>query len=179
MPNYKKKLTHALTEQEFVRGMHDGKFCKIPDHVGFVAFLHYSALRVSEALELFKEQFHVARNKLYVDVGDRLKHSHTTPPLPLSLDAPFMNVVLECVRQTKDEQRVWGYCRKTGYNIVHRVFYYPHYHRLSRITQFFLDGYTIAEVRSWTGLTLKALEYYVGLVSIEKMGDSLGRRQNP
>jgi len=54
-----------------------------------------------------------------------------------------------------------------------RVFAYPHYHRLTRITQFFLDGHTIAEVKSWTGLTLKALDYYVGLVSIHKMGKSL------
>jgi hypothetical protein len=46
---------------------------------------------------------------------------------------------------------------------------------LSRITKFFVDGYTIAQVRSWTGLSLAALEYYVGIVDTQKMGDSLAK----
>ena len=84
-----------------------------------------------------------------------------------------MNSIVETLKNRKPKELVWPYCRKTGYNIVKRVFYYPHYHRLSRITQFFLDGYSIAEVKSWTGLSLKALDYYVGLVSIHRMGESL------
>ena len=41
---------------------------------------------------------------------------------------------------------------------------------------FFLDGWTIACVRSWTGLTLAALEYYVGLVDIARMGGSFAQK---
>jgi len=177
MPNYKQKLTNPLTNEDFLEGMKQGKFVIVPDHIGLVAFLHYSALRISEALNLHKEQFRLVKRKIYVDVGERLKHSKMTPPLPLSLEAPHMDAVLETVEQAEDGSLVWPYCRKTGYNIVNRVFAYPHYHRLSRITQFFLDGYTIAEVRSWTGLSLKALDYYVGLVSIEKMGESLAPKR--
>ena len=173
MPNYRQKLTNPLSDEEFVEGMEKGHFVKKPSHQGLVTFLHYSALRISEALNLRREQFRKVRNKLYVDVELRLKHSKRTPPLPLNLNAPFMDTVLDTVEAAKSGMRVWPYCRKTGYNIVRRVFAYPHYHRLSRITWFFQKGYTIAEVRSWTGLTLNALNYYVGLVSIERMGESL------
>ena len=183
MPNYKQKLTNPLTDEEFLEGMSRGKFVRIPEHQGLVAFLHYSALRISEALKLRRGQFRKVRGTLYVDVGKRLKRSLETPPLPLSLKAPYMNKVLEVVERTMEGRRVWPYCRKTGYNVVHRVFAYPHYHRLSRITWFFMphpeigrsQGFSIAEVRSWTGLSLKALDYYVGLVAIAKMGKALGK----
>jgi hypothetical protein len=38
-----------------------------------------------------------------------------------------------------------------------------------------MEDYTIAQVRSWTGLSLAALEYYVGVVDTQKMGDSLAK----
>ena len=91
------------------------------------------------------------------------------------LDVPFVNEIVWALENTEKEQRVFPYCKKTGYNIVDRVFKYPHYFRLSRITNFFLEGWTIAQVRAWTGLTLAALEYYVGLVDISRMGQSLGK----
>lgn len=179
MPNYKEKITSPLTEQEFLKGMSGGYFVKKPQHQGLVAFLHYTAVRISEALKMRREQFRLTPKTLYCDIGLRLKHSHKTDPLPLPLDAPYVMCIVDSLLGLKPKDKVWKYCRKTGYNIVRRVFSYPHYHRLSRITQFFLDGYTIAEVKSWTGLSLKALDYYVGLVAIDKMGKSLvGRVQN-
>jgi len=93
------------------------------------------------------------------------------------MDAPFVESIVDSVRATKEDKRVWPYCRKTGYNIVHRVFHYPHYHRLTRITQFFLEGFTIPQVQSWTGLSLGALNYYIGLVDVSKMGASLRPKQ--
>jgi len=92
------------------------------------------------------------------------------------LDAAYVGSIVDSYVGVKKEGRVWPYCRKTGYNIVNRVFFYPHYFRLSRITRFFADGFTIAQVKSWTGLTLKALDYYVGLVSITDMGKSLAKK---
>jgi len=38
---------------------------------------------------------------------------------------------------------------------------------------FFSEGWTIAQVHSWTELTLKALDSYIGLVTVDKMGMSL------
>lgn len=113
--------------------------------------------------------------------GQRLKHSKKTVPLPIPLDAPYVGSIVDSVIRVGRERRVWPYCRKTGYNIVRRVFAYPHYHRLSRITWFFMPhpemgrprGFSLAEVKSWTGLTLKALDYYVGLVGISEMGEAL------
>lgn len=153
--------------------MKTGRFIDPVKHRGFVTLLHYSAVRVSEGLGVTRKQFKLTPKTLYYDVGDRLKHSHKTPPLPIPLDLPYVSSIVDSFRGVEPDRRVFPYCRKTGYNIVNRVFEYPHYHRLSRITQFFLDGFSIAEVRSWTGLSLRALDYYVGLVEIEKMGRSL------
>lgn len=199
MPNYKQKLINPLQDQQFLKGMKEGRFANPVKHRGLIAFIHYTALRICEALRLERKDFRLTPNTLYVTVSfpvekykkvthedgtvervptgkivyERLKHSKVTPPLPIDLDLPYVDCIVDSFKDLTSDKRVWPYCRKTGYNIVNRVFTYPHYHRLSRITQFFLDGFTIAEVRSWTGLTLNALNYYVGLVGIDKMGRSL------
>jgi hypothetical protein len=161
----------------FTEGMKKGRFVDPVKHRGFVTLLHYSAVRVTEALNTLAGQGRTTPTVFYYDVGSRLKHSLKTPPLPLPLEAPYMNYVVDSFRDTPKDKKVFPYCRKTGYNIVNRVFKYPHYHRLSRITQFFLDGFSIAEVRSWTGLSLNALNYYVGLVGIDEMGRALKTKQ--
>ena len=161
--------------------MKDGHFVKKPQHVGLVAFLHYSAVRITEGLNMRKEQFRVTPSLLFCDIGIRLKGSQSTPPLEIPVDAAFVESIIDSIRATKKEKQVWPYHRSTGWRIVKRVFHYPHYHRLSRITWFFMphpeigrpQGFSIAEVRSWTGLSLRALNYYIGLVSISKMGESL------
>ena len=86
-----------------------------------------------------------------------------------------MNELKKCIEETPEGKRVFPYCGKTGYNIVRRAFKYPHLFRLSRITKFFIEGYTIAQLRSSTGLSLAAFEYYVGIVDTQKMGDSLAK----
>jgi integrase len=155
--------------------MDKGYFVKEPQHPGLVALLHYSAVRISEGLRTEKEQFRLTKDVLYYDVGERLKGSFKTDPLPIPLEAPYVDRIVESIEKTKPGKRVFPYCRKTGYNVVHRVFKYPHYHRLTRITWFFQHGYNIVQVRSWTGLSLSALEYYVGLLALSDMGKSLGK----
>jgi len=169
------KIEQPLTDDDFKEGMEHGKFLK-QKHRAFCVLLYYSAVRKKEALRAFKEQFVVSPKEIIFNVGKRLKHGKETPGLNLPLDALYMNELLEALRDTKHRERVFPYCDKTGYNIVRRAFKYPHLFRLSRITNFFLEGYTIPEVKSWTGLTLKALNYYVGLVSVKRMGESLGRK---
>jgi integrase len=173
MPNYKEKLTNPLSDQDFKEGMVKGNFVKMPEHQGLIAFLHYSAVRISEALNMKRKDFRLVHDTLYCDIELRLKHSHKTEPIPLPLSAAYVDTIVKSFEGLKPEEKVWPYSRITGWRIVKRVFAYPHYHRLSRITNFFQQGYTIAEVRSWTGLTLKALDYYVGVVAIEKMGKAL------
>jgi len=137
--------------------------------------LYYSAVRKAEALRAIKEQFDVREDAIYFSVGKRLKHGLETPPLKIPIDALYVDELLSAIKDTQEHRRVFPYCLKTGYNIVARAFKYPHLFRLSRITNFFLEGWTIAQVRSWTGLSLRALEFYVGLVDITKMGESLAR----
>jgi len=170
------KIQQPITDDEFIEGMRKRYFAK-PKHRGFCTLLFYSAVRKGEALRAVKEQFRLVDDEIIFDVGVRLKHGIHTPPLNIPLSAPFAKDIWNAVENTEPQHRVFPYSSKTGYNIVSRVFKgYPHWFRLSRITRFFLEGWTIAQVRSWTGLSLKALEYYVGLVDIKRMGESLGKK---
>ncbi len=179
MPWYRKhgKIQTPLTDEQFLEGMSKGKFVR-RKHKGFIALLYYSAVRKSEALRATKEQFRVTTSEIIFEVGKRLKHGIVTPPLNIPLEAPYAEEIRWAVENTKDGRRVFPYSKKTGYNIVDRVFKYPHLFRLSRITNFFDDPrWSIAAVRSWTGLSLKALDFYLGLVSVKKMGESLAKKR--
>jgi integrase len=177
MPWYRKqgKIQTAITDQEFFSGMQQGELFKKPKHRGYVALLYYTAVRKTEGLRAKKEQFQLAQNVIIFSVGKRLKHGIDTPPLHIPLEAPFASEIWKAVEDTEDGKRVWPYSAMTGYNIVSRVFKYPHLFRLSRITNFFAEGWTIAQVHSWTGLTLKALDFYIGIVDVQKMGESLNK----
>ena len=176
MPWYRSsgKLMSPITDTEFNKKMQVGQFVR-RKHKGFIALLYYSAVRKSEALRSTKEQFKILEDRVIFDVGKRLKHGIHTPPLNIPINASYANEIVWSVVNTKPKKIVWPYSKKTAYNIVHRVFdAYPHYFRLNRITKFFDAGWTIAQVRTWTGLSLKALDFYVGLVDVKKMGESLG-----
>lgn len=174
------KILTPITEQEFAEGMNNGKFVEAK-HRAYCVLLYYSAVRKTEALRTVKEQFQIGKETIFWDVLKRLKHGSHTPALPLPLDAPFMNLLREAIEDTQPKERVFPYCPKTAYNIVSRAFKYPHLFRLTRITWFFSPhpelgrpgGFSIAEVRNWTGLSLKALDYYVGLVQLKEMGIAL------
>lgn len=170
------KILEPLTDEEFSEGMQNGYFVS-PKHRGFVVLLYYSAVRKHEVLRATKEQFKLARSQIIFGVGKRLKHGIETPPLNIPLKAPFAKEIWDAVETTKPNKRVFPYSDKTGYNIVSRVFKYPHFFRLSRITNFFDEGWSIVQVRSWTGLSLKALNYYVGLVDVKRMGESLAKKK--
>lgn len=173
MPNYTKhqKMLMPITENEFVKGMTEGKFVQ-EKHKGLTSLLYHTGVRLSEALRAYKEQFFSKRERIYFDVGPRLKSGLHTAPLFIPLRKPFALEIWNSVEQTQPKQRVWPYCRKTGYNIVDRVFYYPHYFRLSKITDLLKKGFPLIAVKSWTGhKSLSALDFYAGTVDIEKMGE--------
>ena len=149
-PHYRThgKIETPLTDADWVGVMRRGHFAK-REHMGFVAILYYSAVRKSEALRTIRNQLDLKGNRLYYSVGTRLKHGKNTPPLPLPLEAPFVDEIIWCRDQVEPDERVWKFSKKTAYNVVARVLRgYPHYFRLSRITNFFLAGWTIAQVRS-------------------------------
>ena len=171
------KLMTTISDEDFSKVMSNGYFAK-RKHKGFIAILYYSAVRKREALRAKKEQFRILDDRVIFEVGKRLKHGMQTPPLNIPLSAPYVDEIAWSIVNTEPHHVVWPYSSKTAYNIVRRVFPgYPHYFRLNRITTFFEEGWTIAQVRTWTGLTLNALEFYVGLVDVKRMGESLGRKR--
>lgn len=184
MPNYTRegKIVEPLTDLEFKEGMTNGHFVQ-HDHRSLVILYYYTGVRRMEALRVIRDQFRITQDFIYFDVGQRLKHSKATPALPIPKMAPFVDELEDRIIATPKGSRVFPYCSRTAYNIVSRVFKYPHHFRLSRITWFFLphpeigkpEGFSIAEVRNWTGLTLTSLDYYVGLAKLEGMGKALNK----
>lgn len=163
-----------MTDETFKQKMIQGHFCH-KNHKAYTVLLYYSAVRKTEALRARREQFLVSDQNVSFSVGKRLKHGIETPSLNIPVDAPYVYELTREIEQAKKNKRVFRFSPRTAYNIIDRIGFYPHFFRLSRITNFFLEGWTIAQVRSWTGLTLNALNYYIGLVDIKKMGESLAR----
>jgi hypothetical protein len=93
------------------------------------------------------------------------------------MSLPYVDLIWVVVNRTKPGEQVFRFSDKTAYNVVRRVFKYPHFYRLSRITNFFEQGRTNTQLKSWTGLTLVALDAYAGRVDIMKMGKSLLEQQ--
>ena len=168
------KIETPITDAEFAEGMKSEHFVE-DKHRGFCILLFYSGIRKREALRAIRNQFQITETAIMFNVGTRLKHGKQTQVLKLPLNAAYVPELKDIIEATSKGERVFPYCDKTGYNIVRRVFKYPHLFRLTRITDFFMEGFTIAQVRSWTGLSLAALEYYVGIVDTQKMGDSLAK----
>lgn len=211
MPWYRKygKILQPVTDEEFAERMTNGHFAT-EDHKALPVLLYYSAVRKTEAMRTTRNQFDLTNKSLMFDVGPRLKkirHRYmgkklsekqyqalfkkmrdriTTPPLPLPIDAPFMDLLLRKIANTEEGERVFPWSSKTAYNIVDRAFEgYPHLFRLSRITWFFMPhpevgrprGFSIPEVRSFTGLTIRSLDYYIGLADLSDMGRAMYQQQ--
>jgi len=179
MPWYRKhgKILVTYSEEDFVKAMEEGHFCK-PEHKGFIALLHYTGVRKGEALRAVKEQFSLQSDFLVFDVKKRFKHGKVTPPLKIRKDLPYVMDIWKAVEKAKPNETVFSFTSRTAYNIIDRVLKYPHYERLNRITTFFKEKRSIVEVQNWTGLSLQALDYYLGLVSIEEMAKEMGKSQN-
>jgi len=175
MPHYRKhgKILRPITPERFVEVMETGHFTQ-NDHRGFVTLLYYSAVRKMEALGTKRKQITLDQTSLIYEVGERLKHSARTDPLFIPRDSPFVYEIEDCWEKTREGERIWQFSPKTAYNIMDRAFDgYPHYFRLSRITNFLLQGWTIPDIHSWTGLSVVAINSYLGQVSVQKMGASL------
>jgi integrase len=174
MPNYTRegKQEIPLSSVEFKEGMEHGKFVK-DSHRAFAVCLAYYGVRKTEARRAKKEQFKIQGGLLFFDVGPRLKHSKKTDPLPVPIDAPYINFLIDAMRNTPKGERVFDFSDKTAYNIIRRVWKYPHHFRLTNITGQFERGKTITQVKSWTGLTLQALDFYAGKVDILRTGKEL------
>lgn len=161
------KITDTIDLDFLKDRMEKGVFIDELRDKSFIAFLYWTGVRKSEALERVKEDFKITDTDLIVDFHQRKKHGLETPPLEIPLDLPYVNLIVEQVRKTHHGKRVWDFNGITAWRIIKRAFgerFYPHFLRLNRITRMFDNPETtIPEMRSWTGLkTVKALEIYIG-----------------
>jgi integrase len=172
MPNYTKsgKILIPLSEETFIDGMTNGKFVT-EKHKALCALLYYTGVRITEALRAKKEQFTIQKGAVYFDVGKRLKHGEHTFPLKVPFSKPFTDLIQQSVEETKQGKRVFPYCRATGYNVVARVFTYPHHFRLTRIS-FLAMKFSVLQLVNYTGLNPATLKFYMGRTDIEKMGEA-------
>ena len=122
MPWYRKhgKILVTCSEEEFVKAMEEGHFV-IPEHKGFIALLHYTGVRKSEALRALREQFSLQGDFLVFDVKKRLKHGKITPPLKIRRDLPYVMEIWKAVEKAKANEIIFNFTPRTAYNIVDRV----------------------------------------------------------
>jgi integrase len=180
MPWYRRhgKRETPLSPEEFFSALEKAKFAK-PSHKAFLILLYYTGVRKGELVRVMREQFWVKDGCLYFDVGKRLKGGMHTPPLVIPLSAPYMMEVWQFIEKVKHGKRVFPFTPRTAYNIVCRALgTYPHHLRLNRITDFLMKGFSIPEVKSWSGhASTKSLDSYIGIVSVKKLGEALARRE--
>lgn len=164
------KILESITPEQFEQALKD-PYNRALEIQAFIVLIYLTGARVSEVLRATKESFQVTEKAIYWEVGKRLKHGKQTPPLPLSLDQPHIAVLLEQIRRTKKGKRVfdfdrttaWRHCSKSGLG-------YNHHARLTAITFFIKQGYSLAHIVNWFGLTVETVNSYVGLVDLEEMG---------
>ncbi len=166
------KIEVPLSREEFEEGIRIGDFKK-DGHKAFAVLLYYTGLRKNEVRRVRKEQFQIQNGILIFNVGKRLKHSKETQPLQLPLCLPFLNYVVDEIKRTTANGKVFNFSDRTAYNIIRRVWHYPHHMRLTRITKEFDKGRTITQMQNFTGLTLQALNFYIGRVDIASIGQGL------
>jgi len=111
------KIEQAMSDEEFENGLENGKFVQ-EKNKGFGVLLWLTELRLSEGLELKKEQFRIDKETLYIDTGMRKKKrlfkKDGTPrqlkapePLPIPLNAPHIQYLLDAIEDTPKGERVF------------------------------------------------------------------------
>ena len=161
-PSYNKKITRQMNYEEFERGLTD-----LPqDRQAFLSVLFFAGVRVSEALALTADDISCTPDTIYIQFF-RLKGSKQTDPTPIPR-------TIYTSWLCNQDGPLFPWCRKTGYNIVHRAFegFYPHFFRQNRYTDL-AEKFSLATVVSYSGLNPLSVEYYITKVDIKKVGKSL------
>ena len=162
MPAYNKKITRQMEYKEFERGLYD-----LPqDRQAFLSILFFAGVRVSEALALTSNDISCTPNIIYIQFF-RLKGSKQTDPTPIPR-------TIYTSWLCNQEGKLFPWCRKTGYNIVHRVFegFYPHFFRQNRVIKISIkrgDAY----VYSYMGICAQSIDHYRGKVETIDVGKDL------
>ena len=162
MPAYNKKITRQMEYKEFERGLYD-----LPqDRQAFLSILFFAGVRVSEALALTSNDISCTPDTIYIQFF-RLKGSKQTDPTPIPR-TPYTSWLCS------QEGKLFPWCRKTGYNIVHRAYpgFYPHFFRQNRVIKISIkrgDAY----VYSYMGICAQSIDHYRGKVETIDVGKDL------
>ena len=137
-----------------------------PDRQALLTLLFFSGCRISEALALTANDITCSGEFIYVNFY-RLKGSKQTDPQAL----PRKDALIWLCDQ---EGKIFDFCRTTAYRTVKKVFpnLYPHYYRLNRVTKT-IEKFGAATVVNTLGLSLQAIQHYIGKIDISKVGESL------
>ena len=162
MPKYKKKITNLMTYEDFKSEIQELE----QDRQAFLTTLFFSGCRISEALALTSDDISCTADTIYIQFF-RLKGSKQTDPTPLPRTSALVYLC-------QTDGRFFSFCRKTGYNIVKKVFptLYPHYFRMNRITKISED-FGDSFVYSFVGICAQSIDHYRGKVDIKKVGTAL------
>jgi len=161
-PAYNKKITRQMNYDEFKEGLDDLP----PDRQAFLNVLFFAGVRVSEALALTSDDISCTPDTIYIQFF-RLKGSKQTDPTPI----PRTSYTSWLCSQ---DGPLFPWCRKTGYNIVHRAFegFYPHFFRQNRVVKISIkrgDAY----VYSYMGICAQSIDHYRGKVETIDVGKDL------
>ena len=162
MPAYNKKITRQMNYDEFEEGIQD-----LPqDRQAYLSVLFFAGVRESEALALTSDDITCTEDTIYIQFF-RLKGSKQTDPTPI----PKTYALSWLCSQSG---RLFPFCRKTGYNIVNRVFpsMYPHFFRMNRITKI-SEKHGDAFVYSYVGICAQSIDHYRGKVDIKRVAVAL------
>jgi len=161
MPAYNKKITRPMEYDELDRELDD-----LPeDKQALIRLLFFSGCRVSEALALTSNDISCTEKFIYVNFF-RLKGSKQTDPQRV----PRQPLKYLCGH----EGRIFPFTRRTAHRWVKKVFsdLYPHYFRLNRFTKS-LENFGASTVVNTYGISLVALQHYIGKVESKKVGEAL------
>jgi len=171
-PHYSRqgKILDLITPEEFEAALTHPYNHELA-YRAFVVLLYYSGVRVSEALRSTKRSFQITETTIYWEVGKRLKHGKQTPPLPLSLNQPHMNLLLEHIKRVRKGDRVFNFDRTTAWRHFAKTgLGYNHHARLSAITFYLKSGYSVAHIVNYFGISVQTVNSYIGQIDLEEMG---------
>lgn len=169
-----------MENEKFWEKMENGFFVKPKMHKALTVLLWYCGCRVSEAIELIREQFTITEEIVQVEIPAK-KKGIERGPYKLKRNLPYVNILAEYIEARRiKKRRVFPFTRVTAWTIIKRAFgerYYPHWLRLNRTVKFLNNpNVTRNEVREWMAWqSLKTVDEYVGysIRTTGKLSDTL------
>jgi len=119
-------------------------------------FLYFYGLRISEALRIERQDLYTQEGYLWLIAPETalLKNQDPYPRrLPIKLDSPGMEYLLEYLENLDPDERLFPYSRVWAWASINKIDteLSPHVFRHNRATEFFLQDASEVEVQAWLG----------------------------